>query len=66
MGHIRLGWSILGANLVANVLLSLDRIVLSARFSIRDFAIYSFAANALGLVYTMILSISRVVFPYLS
>jgi len=64
--HIRLGWSILGANLVANFLLSLDRIVVSARFSIRDFAIYGFAANALGLIYTMILSVSRVVFPYLS
>lgn len=64
--HLRLGWSILGANLAANFLLSLDRIVLSAQFSIRDFAIYSFAANALGLIYSMILSVSRVVFPYLS
>lgn len=63
---IHLGWTILGANLLAAVALSLDRILLSARFSIRDFAIYSFAANALSLTYNMILSVSRVVFPYLA
>jgi O-antigen/teichoic acid export membrane protein len=64
--HLRLGWSILGANLIAMLVVSLDRIVLSARFSIREFALYSFAANALGLTYSAILSVARVVFPYLS
>lgn len=64
--HIGLGWSILGANLIAALAVSLDRFVLSAKFPIRDFAIYSFAANALGLTYNMILSVARVVFPYLA
>jgi O-antigen/teichoic acid export membrane protein len=64
--HLRLGWSVLGANLIALLVVSLDRIVLSARFSIRQFALYSFAANALALTYSAILSVARVVFPYLS
>jgi len=64
--HIRLGWSVLGANLVAMLVVSLDRIVVSARFSIREFALYSFAANALGLTYSAILSVATVIFPYLS
>ena len=63
---IGLGWSVLGANLIAALAVSLDRFVLSAKFPIRDFAIYSFAANALGLTYNMILSVARVVFPYLA
>ena len=64
--NIGLGWSVLAANLIAALAVSLDRFVLSAKFSIRDFAIYSFAANALGLTYNMILSVARVVFPYLA
>jgi O-antigen/teichoic acid export membrane protein len=64
--HTRLGWSVLGANLLATVALSLDRLVLSRGFSIRDFAIYSFAANTLALTYNMVLSVARVLFPYLS
>jgi O-antigen/teichoic acid export membrane protein len=64
--HVGLGWSVLSANLLATVALSLDRLVLSRGFPIRQFAIYSFAANALALTYNMILSVSRVLFPYLS
>jgi len=64
--NIRVGWSVLLAGLTTNLALSLDRIVVSLSFSIRDFAIYSLAATALAVVNTVILSISRVVFPYLS
>jgi len=64
--HIGLGWSLVCANFLATAALSLDRLVLSRGFSIRDFAIYSFAANALALTYNMILSVARVLFPYLS
>jgi|HubBroStandDraft_6_1064221.scaffolds.fasta_scaffold00010_67 O-antigen/teichoic acid export membrane protein len=65
-GNIAVGWSILAALLVTNLALSLDRIAVSLSCSIRDFAIYSLAANALAVVNTIILSISRVVFPYLA
>jgi O-antigen/teichoic acid export membrane protein len=64
--NIRVGWSVLLALLITNVALSLDRIIVSISFSIREFAIYSLAATALAVVNTIILSVSRVVFPYLS
>jgi O-antigen/teichoic acid export membrane protein len=54
------------ANLLATVALSLDRLVLSKVSPIHEFAIYSFAANTLALTYNMILSVARVLFPYLS
>jgi O-antigen/teichoic acid export membrane protein len=66
LAHIGLGWSLVCANLLAMFALSLDRLVLSRGFPIRQFAIYSFAANTLGLTYNMILSVARVLFPYLS
>lgn len=64
--HVRLGWSVLAANLLALVIFSFDRVFISVGFSIREFAIYSFASNALGIVYALVLSVGRVVFPYLS
>jgi O-antigen/teichoic acid export membrane protein len=63
--NIRAGWSILLAGFLTNLALSLDRFAVSLSFSIRDFAIYSLAATALAVVNTIILSVSRVAFPYL-
>jgi O-antigen/teichoic acid export membrane protein len=64
--NIRVGWRVLLAGLLTNLALSLDRIAVGLSFSIRDFAIYSLAATLLAVVNTIILSVSRVVFPYLS
>ena len=60
------GMGVLLANAFTGVTIALDRIIVGATFPIRDFAIYAFAANALAVVNTIILSVSRVVFPYLS
>lgn len=66
-GHnIRIGCTVLISLLLTNIVLSLDRIVVSVSYGIRDFAVYSLAATALAVVNTIILSVSRVVFPYLS
>lgn len=64
--NVRIGWTVVAALLLTNIALSLDRIVVSISYSIRDFAIYSLAATALAVVNTIIFSISRVVFPYVS
>jgi O-antigen/teichoic acid export membrane protein len=64
--NIRMGAGVLLAGLVTNLALSLDRFAVSLSFSLRDFAIYSLGATALAVVNTIILSVSRVVFPYLS
>lgn len=64
--NVRIGWSVLIALLLTNIVLSLDRIVVSISYGVRDFAVYSLAATALAVVNTVILSVSRVLFPYLS
>lgn len=64
--HIHLGWKILIANAFLTITPSLDRFFVSGIFPIRDFAIYSFAGNALAVVYTVAISVARVVYPYLS
>ena len=66
MFHVRLGSGVLLANVFTGLTIALDRIVVSSTFPIRDFAIYAFAANALAVVNTIILSVARVAFPYLS
>ena len=63
---LRLGWAVLVANCFTALAIALDRVFVSAAFPIREFAIYGFAANALAVVNTLILSMARVVFPYLS
>jgi O-antigen/teichoic acid export membrane protein len=64
--NIDLGWSVLLANLATLLLVSIDRMWVGASFPIREFAIYSFAANALAILYNPITAISRVLFPYLA
>jgi O-antigen/teichoic acid export membrane protein len=64
--HFRSGIFILLSNLGLNLVLGLDRIFLSTRFSLRDFAVYSFAASVFYSICLMIQAISKVVFPYVS
>jgi len=64
--NTRLGWKILVANFFLTFTPSLDRFFVSEKFSIREFAIYVFAGNALAIVYTVAISAARVVYPYLS
>jgi O-antigen/teichoic acid export membrane protein len=64
--HYRSGVFILLSNLGLNLVLGLDRLFLSTRFSLRDFAIYSFAASIFYGVCLMIQAVSKVVFPYVS
>jgi O-antigen/teichoic acid export membrane protein len=64
--NTRIGWRILIANVLVTFVPSLDRFFVSGTFSIREFAIYAFAGNALSMVYTVAISAARVVYPYLS
>jgi O-antigen/teichoic acid export membrane protein len=66
IGSLRLGWGVLLANCFTSLAIALDRVFVSSVFPIRKFAIYGFAANALAVINTLILSMARVVFPYLS
>jgi len=66
IADIHLGWRILIANSLLVLVPSLDRFFVSGALSIRDFAMYAFAGNALAIVYTVAISAARVVYPYLS
>lgn len=60
------GWGILLANLCMNFTLVADRVLVSAKFSIEEFAFYSFAVSVLAIIYSIMASLTRVVLPYLS
>lgn len=64
--YLVIGWSVLIFNLLANFISSADRFFIVAQFSTHDFAIYSFAGAVFYSVYLVMLSISKVVFPYLA
>lgn len=64
--NTEIGWRILVANFFVTFTPSLDRFFVSGAFSIRDFAVYAFAGNALAIVYTVAMSAARVLYPYLS
>jgi O-antigen/teichoic acid export membrane protein len=64
--NTRVGWRLLLANVIVAFTPSLDRFFVSGVFSIRSFAIYAFAGNALAIIYTVTMSTAQVVYPYLS
>ncbi len=64
--YIALGWSVLVFNLLANFIGSADRFFIVARFSTYDFAMYSFAGAVFYSIFLVMLSASKVVFPYLA
>jgi len=64
--NIRVGYLVLGGNLVLAFFLTADRLVVSSFFSVKDFAIYNFAVMISMSVYTMVVALSSVLFPYLA
>ena len=64
--HLHLGFTVMLANFVTVFIVSSDRLFVSARFPIEDFAVYSFAATIFYSVNLVMLAVARVVFPYLS
>jgi len=61
-----IGWSVLIFNLLAAFISSADRFFIVAKFSTRDFALYSFAGAVFFSIFLVMLSVSKVVFPYLA
>ncbi len=64
--NTRIGLFVLLSNFSTNLMLAIDRFVVSFRFSLRDFAMYSFAASVLYSVNTIVLSAGRVFFPHVA
>lgn len=64
--YLIVGWSVLIFNLLANFMTSADRFFVVAGFSTKDFAEYSFAGAIFYSIFLVMLSVSKVVFPYLA
>jgi len=64
--NIGIGLYILLGNLIFLLLLSIDKLMVSIFFDIGQFAIYAFASSVVIIVYTLLRSISEVIFPYLA
>ena len=63
---INTGFIIMIANTVNNLFLSLDRLVIKVKFSVTDFAYYSFGVSMLSLFTTLISSVTVIFYPYLA
>lgn len=61
----KVGIVLLVANLVSNLILSIDRQFVSILFEKEEYGVYAFAYNMLGLVTTVIGAISTVLYPTL-
>ncbi|WP_160674327.1 oligosaccharide flippase family protein [Clostridium sp. C8-1-8] len=60
------GFLMMIGNLITLIILGLDRIFIEKYFTLRDFAMYSFAYSIITLFYLLINSFSTVVFPYIA
>lgn len=61
-----LGLSVLLANVISNLIISLDRWFVKLNFSSKEFAFYSFGASMLSLFLALIGSIGNVLYPFLA
>lgn len=61
-----MGFSVMIANTVNNVFLSLDRWFVKIKFTVEDFAYYSFAVSMLSLFLVLINSVTVLFYPYLA
>lgn len=61
-----IGIFVMIGNLMSKIIVGLDRIFIDKLFTIKDFAMYSFAISILNLFYMLITAVTTVVYPYLA
>jgi O-antigen/teichoic acid export membrane protein len=64
--YIKGGMILLFINFVPILFSTADRLFVTSLFSTHDFAMYSFAASLITLVYVLIRSVANVLFPYIA
>lgn len=62
---IGIGFFVMIGNFMTNIILGIDRLFVDAFFTIKDFAIYSFAYSLISLFYILLNSVTMVIYPYL-
>jgi O-antigen/teichoic acid export membrane protein len=63
---IILGFTVMIANTVSNLFLTLDRWFVKIKFTVQDFAYYSFGVSMLNLFLVLIGSVTVIFYPYLA
>lgn len=63
---VSIGFSVLLANVVSNLIISFDRWFVKINFSTNEFAYYTFGTTLLALFLTLIASVGTVLYPFLS
>lgn len=63
---ISMGFFIMIGNFMSTIILGIDRIFVDRFFTIKDFAIYSFAYTLISLFYILLNSVQMVIYPYLT
>ncbi|KYD29151.1 oligosaccharide flippase family protein [Geobacillus sp. FSL W8-0032] len=64
--NYRIGFFLLIGNFMGIIILGIDRIFIDHFLSVEEFSYYSFAVSLLGLVFTIINSISSYLYPYIA
>lgn len=64
--NIFLGFFIMLGNFVTIIIIGIDRMFVDKFFTVKDFAMYSFAVSLLSLFYLILNAITTVVYPYLT
>ncbi len=63
---VKIGFFIMISQLMGEIILGIDRIFVDVLMPLKEFAIYSFSVSILGLIFTVISSLSKIVYPYLA
>ena len=63
---IGMGFFVMIGNFMSTIILGIDRIFVDRFFTIKDFAIYSFAYTLISLFYILLNSVQMVIYPYLT
>lgn len=61
-----MGFFVMIGNFMSTIILGIDRIFVDRFFTIKDFAIYSFAYTLISLFYILLNSVQMVIYPYLT
>lgn len=62
---IRSGFFLMLSEFVGIIILGIDSIFVTNLFSLEDFAMYSFAVTIISVIYTLISTVSNLIYPYL-
>ncbi|MGP9076924.1 oligosaccharide flippase family protein [Geobacillus thermodenitrificans subsp. calidus] len=66
VSNYKIGFFVLIGNFMGVIILGIDRIFIDRFLSVAEFSYYSFAVSLLGLVFTIIKSISVYLYPYIA